>query len=72
MERLQKSTSTYVKWIARRGEGFEDKEKGLPIAFVGRMMISHGEEFESDSEFGACLLGTLRSAPRNQTWLTED
>ena len=40
MERLQKSTSTYVKWIARRGEGFEDKEKGLPIAFVGRMMIS--------------------------------
>ncbi|GKT80272.1 BAR domain-containing protein [Colletotrichum tofieldiae] len=56
MERLQKSTNTYVKWIARRGEAFEDKEKGLPIAFVGRMMISHGEEFEPDSEFGACLL----------------
>uniref|UniRef100_L2FZT3 Bar domain-containing protein n=1 Tax=Colletotrichum fructicola (strain Nara gc5) TaxID=1213859 RepID=L2FZT3_COLFN len=64
MERLQKSTSTYVKWIARRGEGFEDKEKGLPIAFVGRMMISHGEEFESDSEFGACLLALGRTNER--------
>lgn len=59
MERLQKSTNTYVKWVARRGEAFDDKEKGLPIAFVGRMMISHGEEFEPDSEFGACLLCEL-------------
>ncbi|TDZ15970.1 Meiotically up-regulated gene 137 protein [Colletotrichum orbiculare MAFF 240422] len=64
MERLQKSTNTYVKWIARRGEGFEDKEKGLPIAFVGRMMISHGEEFEADSEFGACLLALGRTNER--------
>ncbi|GJD03332.1 BAR domain-containing protein [Colletotrichum higginsianum] len=64
MERLQKSTNTYVKWIARRGEAFEDKEKGLPIAFVGRMMISHGEEFEPDSEFGACLLSLGRTNER--------
>ncbi|OLN89650.1 Meiotically up-regulated gene 137 protein [Colletotrichum chlorophyti] len=64
MERLQKSTNTYVKWIARRGEGYEDKEKSLPIAFVGRMMISHGEEFEPDSEFGACLLSLGRTNER--------
>ncbi|KAK1975202.1 BAR domain-containing protein [Colletotrichum cereale] len=64
MERLQKSTNTYVKWIARRGEAFDDKEKGLPIAFVGRMMISHGEEFEPDSEFGACLLSLGRTNER--------
>ncbi|WYZ46827.1 hypothetical protein EsH8_IX_001052 [Colletotrichum jinshuiense] len=64
MERLQRSTNTYVKWIARRGEAFDDKEKGLPIAFVGRMMISHGEEFEPDSEFGACLLSLGRTNER--------
>ncbi|KAK7434557.1 hypothetical protein CaCOL14_011163 [Colletotrichum acutatum] len=64
MERLQKSTNTYVKWVARRGEAFDDKEKGLPIAFVGRMMISHGEEFEPDSEFGACLLSLGRTNER--------
>ncbi|EFQ25785.1 BAR domain-containing protein [Colletotrichum graminicola] len=64
MERLQKSTNTYVKWIARRGEAADDKEKGLPIAFVGRMMISHGEEFEPDSEFGTCLLSLGRTNER--------
>jgi len=64
MERLQKSTNTYVKWIARRGEAADDKEKGLPIGFVGRMMISHGEEFEPDSEFGACLLSFGRTNER--------
>ena len=57
MERLQKSMNTYVKHLSRRCDGFEDKEKGLPISFLGRTMIAHGEDFEPNSEFGNCLIG---------------
>jgi len=56
MERLQKSMNAYVKWIGRRGETFEDKEKGLAVSYLGRTMVSHGEDFESDSAFGNCLI----------------
>lgn len=48
--------NAYVKWLGRRGESFEDKEKGLPIDYLGRSMVSHGEDFEPDSEFGNCLI----------------
>jgi BAR domain len=61
MERLQKSMNSYVKWMTRRAEGFEDKEKSLPISYLGQVMVSHGEDFESDSEFGNCLIGTSGS-----------
>ncbi|KAH9884247.1 hypothetical protein F4778DRAFT_566196 [Xylariomycetidae sp. FL2044] len=56
MDRLQKSMNVYVKSLGRRGETFEDKEKGLPVAYLGRTMRSHGEDFEPDSEFGNCLI----------------
>lgn len=56
MEKLQKSANGYVKWITRRGENYEDKEKALPIGFVGRMMVTHGEDFEPNSEFGGSLI----------------
>ena len=58
MERLQKSMTTYVKTLSKRNEG-EDKEKILPVAFLGSTMVSHGEDFEVDSEFGQCLIGSL-------------
>lgn len=61
MEKLQKSTNGYVKWISRRGEAYEDKEKALPIGYVGRMMVTHGEDYEPDSEYGNSLIGTYRS-----------
>lgn len=57
MDRLQKSMNVYVKSMSRRGETFEDKEKGLPVSYLGRTMIAHGEDFEADSEFGNCLIG---------------
>lgn len=60
MERLQKSMNTYVKHLSRRCDGFEDKEKGLPVSFLGRTMIAHGEDFEPNSEFGNCLIGESR------------
>jgi hypothetical protein len=52
--------NTYVKWISRRGETFEDKEKGVPLSYLGRTLVSHGEDFESDSEFGNCLVSMGR------------
>ncbi|KAI1499569.1 hypothetical protein F5X99DRAFT_419813 [Biscogniauxia marginata] len=56
MDRLQKSMNTYVKSLSRRGETFEDKEKGLPVSYLGRTMMSHGEDFDPNSEFGTCLI----------------
>jgi hypothetical protein len=56
MERLQKSMTVYVKSLSKRNEG-EDKEKTLPVAYLGQTMIHHGEDFEPDSEFGNCLIG---------------
>ena len=56
MEKLQKSTTAYIKALSKRNEG-EDKEKMLPVAYLGGTMIGHGEDFESDSEFGQCLIG---------------
>ncbi|MCJ1303071.1 hypothetical protein MMC08_005878, partial [Hypocenomyce scalaris] len=37
MERLQKSMTTYVKTLSKRNEG-EDKEKALPVAYLGSTM----------------------------------
>ncbi|KAI4125655.1 MAG: hypothetical protein LQ347_005301 [Umbilicaria vellea] len=56
MERLQKSMNAYVKTLSKRNEG-EDKEKSLPVAYLGSTMVNHGEDFENDSEFGQCLIG---------------
>ncbi|KAI0398096.1 BAR-domain-containing protein [Xylariaceae sp. FL0594] len=64
MDRLHKSMNTYIKSLSRRGETFDDKEKGLPVSYLGRTMIAHGEEFEPDSEFGTCLIAMGRANER--------
>ncbi|GAW18367.1 hypothetical protein ANO14919_078420 [Xylariales sp. No.14919] len=64
MDRLQKSMNTYTKSLSRRGETFDDKEKGLPVSYLGRTMIAHGEDFEADSEFGNCLIAMGRANER--------
>ena len=46
----------YMKSISKRAE-IEDKDKTLPVAHLGGTMISHGEDFELNSEFGQCLTG---------------
>jgi hypothetical protein len=56
MERLQKSMTTYVKALSKRNEG-DDREKSLPVGYLGSTMVNHGEDFESNSEFGQCLIG---------------
>ena len=62
MERLQKSMTGYVKTLSKRSEG-DDKEKILPVAYLGSSMINHGEDFEKDSVFGQCLISTLYAFP---------
>ncbi|KAI0998347.1 hypothetical protein K3495_g9847 [Podosphaera aphanis] len=63
MEKLHKSMTTYVKSLSSRTES-EDREKKLPISYLGQTMIQHGEEFESDSDFGNCLISMGRANER--------
>ena len=64
MERLQKSMGTYSKWISRRCESHEDKERNSPATLLGRTMAVHGDDFEPDSEFGSCLTSLGRANER--------
>ncbi|KAJ9502172.1 hypothetical protein LTR99_001018 [Exophiala xenobiotica] len=54
LEKMSKSMTGYVKSVSKRSE-IEGKEKTLPIASLGGTMISHGEDFDPDSEYGQCL-----------------
>lgn len=56
---MHRSMTTYVKAISKRKEG-DDKEKTLPIAHLGSVMIQHGEDFDSHSEFGRSLACMFR------------
>ena len=64
MERLQRSMNQYVKWMGRHLEPSEDKEKALPVGYLGRTMVGHGEEFHPESEFGNCLVTMGRANER--------
>ncbi|SPN98716.1 related to lysophosphatidic acid acyltransferase endophilin/SH3GL, involved in synaptic vesicle formation [Cephalotrichum gorgonifer] len=64
MERMHKSMTGYVKWVSRRDELLHDKEKALPGGHVGRIMVSHGEDFEADSDFGNSLITVGRANER--------
>ena len=56
MQKLYKSMTLYIKAISKRNEA-DDKEKSLPVGYLGNVMINHGEDFEHDSDFGRCLIG---------------
>ncbi|TVY85644.1 Meiotically up-regulated protein, partial [Lachnellula willkommii] len=60
MQKLHRSMTTYVKSLSKRNE-VEDKEKILPVGYLGQTMIHHGEDFEPDSEFGNCLISLGRA-----------
>lgn len=63
MDRLHKSMTAYMKTLSKRSEG-DDKEKTLPVAYLGSTMLHHGEDFENDSEFGQCLMSMGRTNER--------
>lgn len=54
MERLKKSSDVYIQSMSKRDK-FQDKDQQLPIGYFGSTMVSHGDDFEPDSEFGQCL-----------------
>jgi len=54
MDKMQKSMTLYVKSLSKHAEG-ENREKSLPGGNLGSTMVTHGEDFEPDSEFGTCL-----------------
>ncbi len=54
----------YVKWVGRRLEPAEDRDKSLPVGYLGRTMVGHGEEFHPDSQFGNCLITMGRANER--------
>lgn len=58
MTKLQKSMTGYVKAISKRAEG-DDKEKTLAIGHMGTVMVNHGEDFDSHSQYGQCLTSML-------------
>ncbi|KAG5216583.1 Endophilin-A [Trichophyton interdigitale] len=63
MERLNKAMAAYVRAISKRSEG-EDKEKLFPIGNLGGVMVAHGEDFASNSEYGQCLTAFGRTNER--------
>ncbi|KAF2114780.1 BAR domain-containing protein [Lophiotrema nucula] len=63
LDKMHKSTTTYIKSLSKRAEG-DDKEKTLPGGFFGSTMVAHGEDFEPDSEFGNCLSSLGRGNER--------
>ena len=54
MDKMQKAMTLYVKSLSDRTQG-ADREKMLPGGYVGSSMVTHGEDFEPDSEYGNCL-----------------
>ncbi|KEF61435.1 uncharacterized protein A1O9_03001 [Exophiala aquamarina CBS 119918] len=73
LDKMQRSTNSYVKAVSKRSE-IEGKEKILPIAYMGGTMISHGEDFDIDSELGQCLTMFGRTQERlaraQETYIT--
>lgn len=52
MDRLHKSLASYTRWMGRRCDALEDRERGSPMSYFGRTMAAHGEEFDAESELG--------------------
>lgn len=54
VDHIHKAMTAYIKSVSKRSEG-DDKEKTLPIAHLGSSMVSHGEDYDANSEYGRCL-----------------
>ncbi|KAJ4389549.1 hypothetical protein N0V93_007019 [Gnomoniopsis smithogilvyi] len=59
MVKMQTTMNAYIKWLAHRDNLVG--EKGVPTAVMGRTMITHGEDFDHNSQFGNCLIEMGRS-----------
>lgn len=57
----------YVRWVGRRCDTLEDRERSSPIGLLGRTMAAHGEEYEPDSPFGNNLVAIGQANSRIAT-----
>ena len=48
--------TSYVRWIGRRCDTLEDRERATPLGYFGRTMAAHGEEHDAQSELGNGLV----------------
>lgn len=64
MEGLQKANGVYARWMTRRCDAFEDKNRSPPAALLGRTMAAHGKDFDPESEFGNSLATIGRANER--------
>ncbi|EAS30561.1 BAR domain-containing protein [Coccidioides immitis RS] len=62
LERLHKAMTAYIRAISKRNEG--DGGKLFSIGYLGGAMVNHGQDFESNSEFGQCLISFGRTNER--------
>ncbi len=61
-------------WVAgaRRSK---TRRRASPVSYLGRTMVSHGEDFEPDSDFGNCLIswdGPTKGCQRSKRLLVAD
>lgn len=47
--------NVYTRWVGRRCDALEDRNRSAPMSVLGRTMVAHSEDFTPESEFGQCL-----------------
>jgi hypothetical protein len=57
MQKIHASSTAYIKSLNKRSEG-DSRDKQTPVAYFGSTLTKHGQDFEDDNRFGACLAGT--------------
>lgn len=54
----------YTRWIGRRCDPLEDRDRSTPVALFGRTMAAHGEEYEAESQLGNSLVAVGQANER--------
>ncbi|KAG8808570.1 hypothetical protein FRC18_004945 [Serendipita sp. 400] len=52
MEQIYESSRSYYTYLLKKKDTGEGDQKFLPMESLGRVMVSHGEEFGDDSAYG--------------------
>lgn len=56
--------TSYSRWVGRRCDALEDRERSSPLAYFGRTMAAHGEEHDAESELGNSLVAVGQANER--------
>ncbi|PVG00117.1 BAR-domain-containing protein [Serendipita vermifera] len=55
LEMVYDSSQSYYRYLTKKKEGVDNEQKLLPIETLGRIMVTHGEEFGTESAYGHSL-----------------